>query len=573
MTLSILRGEERIEYKRQKDREKKAIKRAKLSEEEKILMREKDRERRAKYREKLSEEEKILMREKNREQVAKWRLKQELDPLEEQHDTDIIIETETGEEMKVENGPIISMTKEEYKRQKARERQAKYRANLPEEEKILLREKARERMASKKYLVGKTKHRARLLPEEEKVMKREEKSNEEKVNPHEKRQDVSICQSEDTETTVPKSFEDKQGEYKIEDSTKLKWHRKMLKNLMLGGEASEYNDVTFVCDDDLVSAHKIILSACSPMLKSIFTDRMTEEHSFIFLPGVNHSQIKLLLDLIYFGTPTSQHYSNEFFRVADILGIQNVREENLKTISSFIDESNLLEEDNKEELDYLHEEGDEINTANGNEVQENLQEEVVEGKTMVELDGVGGNEASYKEESEDSTRMEKDCAPQLVQETVKIPKADPVIADAQQSESQDTSVKDEKKEKSFASKQCPECGKLFYDKKTMIRHLNTIHQGLRNYNDCDQCSYRAEAKCHLKKHIESVHEGVKRFVCEKCPYKTNWKSHFKSHQESKHDPTILKYNCNHCTYRAPHIDHLKKHLTTHKENRLELDLD
>ena len=64
MTLSILRGEERIEYKRQKDREKKAIKRAKLSEEERILIREKDRERRAKYREKLSEEEKILMREK-----------------------------------------------------------------------------------------------------------------------------------------------------------------------------------------------------------------------------------------------------------------------------------------------------------------------------------------------------------------------------------------------------------------------------------------------------------------------------------------------------------------------------
>ena len=49
MTLSILRGEEKIEYKRQKDRERKAthtltrIKRANLSEEEKIPMREKDR--------------------------------------------------------------------------------------------------------------------------------------------------------------------------------------------------------------------------------------------------------------------------------------------------------------------------------------------------------------------------------------------------------------------------------------------------------------------------------------------------------------------------------------------------
>ena len=75
------------------------------------------------------------MREKNREQVANWRLKQELDPLEERHDIEIILETETGEEMKVENEPIISMTKEEYKRQKARERQAKYRAKISEEEK------------------------------------------------------------------------------------------------------------------------------------------------------------------------------------------------------------------------------------------------------------------------------------------------------------------------------------------------------------------------------------------------------------------------------------------------------
>ena len=329
MTLSILRGEEKIEYKRQKDRERKAthtltrIKRANLSEEEKIPMRENDRERQAKYREKLSEEEKILMREKNREQVAQWRLKQELDPLEERHDTEIIIETETGEEMKVENEPIISMTKEEYKRQKARERQAKYRAKISEEEKILQREKARERMANnrEKYLVGKTVNRARL-PEERNVMKRDEKSNEENINPDEEKQDVSICQSEDTEaadnikdTIVPQPFEIKQGEYKIEDSTKLKWHREMLKNLMLGSKASQYNDVTFVCNDDLISAHKIILSACSPMLNSIFTNRRTEEHSFIFLPGVNHSELKLLLDLIYFGKPTLQHYSGRYHSI------------------------------------------------------------------------------------------------------------------------------------------------------------------------------------------------------------------------------------------------------------------
>ena len=38
---------------------------------------------------------------------------------------------------------------------------------------------------------------------------------------------------------------------------------------------------------------------------------------------------------------------------------------------------------------------------------------------------------------------------------------------------------------------------------------------------------------HLKKHIESIHEGV-RFPCDQCDYKATQKTNLKKHRKGKH---------------------------------------
>ena len=58
-----------------------------------------------------------------------------------------------------------------------------------------------------------------------------------------------------------------------------------------------FADVTLVSDDEIqVSAHKFVLSACSPMLKSLLINH-PHPHPMLYLRGVSHEQLEYLLSL------------------------------------------------------------------------------------------------------------------------------------------------------------------------------------------------------------------------------------------------------------------------------------
>ena len=48
-----------------------------------------------------------------------------------------------------------------------------------------------------------------------------------------------------------------------------------------------------------------------------------------------------------------------------------------------------------------------------------------------------------------------------------------------------------------------------------------------------QCDYKANFAGHLKKHRESIHEGV-RYPCDQCDYRATEKGNLKKHDNSKH---------------------------------------
>ena len=60
-------------------------------------------------------------------------------------------------------------------------------------------------------------------------------------------------------------------------------------------------DVTLISDDELnFSAHKVILSACSPFFKNVFS-KTIQPNPFIYLGGVSSKNLSYLLDFIYIG--------------------------------------------------------------------------------------------------------------------------------------------------------------------------------------------------------------------------------------------------------------------------------
>ena len=106
---------------------------------------------------------------------------------------------------------------------------------------------------------------------------------------------------------------------------------------------------------------------------------------------------------------------------------------------------------------------------------------------------------------------------------------------------------------------------------------------------CNQCDYKAKRQSHLKRHIQSKHEGIKypcnqcvshfvdrkglqkhiakhaglRFPCDQCDYKAREKGALRKHVEGKHSDNTLQ--CELCGYqtkwRVHYNAHIKKHET------------
>ena len=76
-------------------------------------------------------------------------------------------------------------------------------------------------------------------------------------------------------------------------------------------------DVTLVgSDQKQLSAHRLVLSACSDFFKTIFHSN-THSHPFLYLDGVDHAEINLMLDYIYQGeVQIYQEHLHRFLEVA-----------------------------------------------------------------------------------------------------------------------------------------------------------------------------------------------------------------------------------------------------------------
>ena len=57
-------------------------------------------------------------------------------------------------------------------------------------------------------------------------------------------------------------------------------------------------DVTLVCNDGKqLDAHKLILSACSPLLRQMLS-KSKHPHPFIFMPGMRSKELEAVLDFL-----------------------------------------------------------------------------------------------------------------------------------------------------------------------------------------------------------------------------------------------------------------------------------
>ena len=66
-------------------------------------------------------------------------------------------------------------------------------------------------------------------------------------------------------------------------------------------ESEEYTDVTLAAGQKFFSAHKLVLSICSPYFRSLFKRLGSNVKSVIFLKDVDPKHLELLLEYMYKG--------------------------------------------------------------------------------------------------------------------------------------------------------------------------------------------------------------------------------------------------------------------------------
>ena len=91
---------------------------------------------------------------------------------------------------------------------------------------------------------------------------------------------------------------------------------------------STLTDVTLVCEDKtMFNAHKIILSACSPIFQSII-DRMAQQIPVIYLRGIQSKELEPILQFMYLGNATfPQNRLTELLDVAGSLQVKGIHKE------------------------------------------------------------------------------------------------------------------------------------------------------------------------------------------------------------------------------------------------------
>merc|ERR1711936_613018 len=81
-------------------------------------------------------------------------------------------------------------------------------------------------------------------------------------------------------------------------------------------EEKDFFDVTIVCEDSQIQAHKVILSACSSFFRNILR-RNPHQHPLLYLKGIKYNDFLIILNFVYNGeVSVAQEELKHFLAVA-----------------------------------------------------------------------------------------------------------------------------------------------------------------------------------------------------------------------------------------------------------------
>ena len=253
-------------------------------------------------------------------------------------------------------------------------------------------------------------------------------------------------------------------------------------------EEEKYSDVTLVCDDQTqFKAHKIVLSACSPVFKKII-DNNPSQHPLIYLRGIQSYEMESILQFIYLGEGKFYYERiGEFIKVAKDLEVKEI----INGVELPNEENDITEETVVDD--------EERKTDEDIRPKKTLENKTKQRQTL--------NQISSGAKSFECPECEKEFCNR------------------------------ENMQRHYRSKHkgikypCIQCNYRASYQSHLQEHIESKHEGVRY--PCNQCDYHATTQGSLQRHIHSKHEGIK-YPCNQCDYQATRERDLKRHFQSRH---------------------------------------
>ena len=267
---------------------------------------------------------------------------------------------------------------------------------------------------------------------------------------------------------------------------KLEWtdfERNLIDSFEQLRSGKDLFDVTLVCDDEEVQAHKVILAASSCFFKSIMK-RNPHTNPLIYMRGVKMEDMRALLDFIYIGqTSVSQDNVKSFLKLGEELGVTGLVEEKLE---------------NKEE-----------------EGKRGQEESVFQNETLMnQIENLQRLEVKLEERSSSETEKDADDSMLILQE------------DPKENEHDTTEVTD------IGEKLSDPLPNSSAEPISTTKRRNSLTLNSGRIFECSKCDKFYKAKQNLKRHEETHMDGLE-YKCTGCEMIMKTKNALQTHMYVK----------------------------------------
>ena len=284
----------------------------------------------------------------------------------------------------------------------------------------------------------------------------------------------------------------------------------------------QFADVTLVCDNKQeISAHKVVLGACSPMLATILSHHSNEENATIYLDGVDLSDMQTLMDFIYLGQAS----------------VATERQNNMKCLATNLKMEKLFE--------YIFE-------SDGGVKAEKALIRKVSNKETIKKHKTGIDNTKYLDGLPRKIEKNLDPLSTEIYDTESILAWNEYILT---SHSLTNHILEEETTMEGRPWSCQTCDSKFKAKAHLQIHIQTKHKGI--FFQCNQCESQFATKASMKAHIKGKHLGLK-FKCHICSKEFTQNGALKTHIEGIHYG--MSYPCKYCEYDTNDQSNLNKHM-------------